>query len=152
MKQVIDISAEVREGIRKTFKVTDVAIWYALGYDEKRGQSDTAKRIRQYAKKNGGVAITVAEKSDTVIFDSDGSFHQYFANGATIVISKRTGDATINWKGEPVLTFEDIKIRQVERLQSLVNMWSDELVKGFKDADKLDDLKMLYKGFVNSEQ
>jgi hypothetical protein len=152
MKQVIDISAEVREGIRKTFKVTDVAIWYALGYDEKRGQSDTAKRIRQYAKKNGGVTITVAEKSDTVIFDSDGSFHQYFSTGATIDISKRTGDATISWKGEPVLIFENIKVRQVERLQSLANMWSDELIKDFKDANKREPLKMLYKGFVNSEQ
>jgi hypothetical protein len=152
MKQVIDVSAEVREGIRKTFKVTDAAIWYALNYDEKRGQSDTAKRIRQYAKKNGGVDIMVAEKSDTAIFDSDGSFHQYFSNGAMIVINKRTGNATISWKGEPVLTFEDIKIRQVERLQTLANMWSDELVKDFKDADKQVALKALYKGFTNSEQ
>ena len=152
MKQVIDVSAEVREGIRKTFKVTDAAIWYALNYDEKRGQSDTAKRIRQYAKMNGGVDIIVAEKSDTVIFDSGGSFHQYFSNGAMIVINKRTGNATISWKGEPVLTFEDIKIRQVERLQTLVNMWSDELVKDFKDAGKRVALKALYKGFVNSEQ
>lgn len=152
MKQVIDISAEVREGIRKTFKVTDVAIWYALSYDEKRGQSDTAKRIRQYAKMNGGVDIMVTEKSDTVIFDSDGSFHQYFPNGAMIVINKRTGNATISWKGKPVLTFEDIKIRQVERLQTLANMWSDELVKDFKDADKRVALKALYKGFTNSEQ
>ena len=152
MKQVIDVSAEVREGIRKTFKVTDAAIWYALNYDEKRGQSDTAKRIRQYAKMNGGVDIIVAEKSDTVIFDSDGSFHQYFSNGAMIVINKRTGNATISWKGEPVLTFEDIKIRQVERLQTLANMWSDELVKDFKDAGKRVALKALYKGFVNSEQ
>lgn len=152
MKQVIDISAEVREGIRKAFKVTDVAIWYALNYDEKRGQSDTAKRIRQYAKMNGGVDIMVAEKSDTVIFDSDGSFHQYFSNGAMIVINKRTGDATISWKGEPVLTFENIKVRQVERLQIVARMWSDKLVEDFKNANKREVLKMLYKGFVSGEQ
>lgn len=152
MKQVIDISAEVREGIRKAFKVTDVAIWYALNYDEKRGQSDTAKRIRQYAKMNGGVDIMVAEKSDTVIFDSDGSFHQYFSNGAMIVINKRTGDATISWKGEPVLTFGNIKVRQVERLQIVARMWSDKLVEDFKNANKREVLKMLYKGFVNGEQ
>lgn len=152
MKQVIDIGAEVREGIRKTFKVTDVAIWYALNYDEKRGQSDTAKRIRQYAKMNGGVDIMVAEKSDTVIFDSDGSFHQYFPNGAMIVINKRTGDATISWKGAPVLTFGNIKVREVERLQIVARMWSDKLVEDFKNADKREALKMLYKGFVNGEQ
>ena len=152
MKQVIDISAEVREGIRKAFKVTDVAIWYALNYDEKRGQSDTAKRIRQYAKMNGGVDIMVAEKSDTVIFDSDGSFHQYFSNGAMIVINKRTGDTTISWKGEPVLTFGNTKVRQVERLQIVARMWSDKLVEDFKNANKREVLKMLYKGFVSGEQ
>ncbi len=152
MKQVIDISAEVREGIRKTFKVTDVAIWYALNYDEKRGQSDNAKRIRQYARLNGGVEVMVAERGDTVIFDSDGSFHQYFPSGATIVINKRTGDTTVSWKGEPVLTFKNIKVRQVERLQILISTWSDNPMKQFEDADKWEALKEFYKGFVNDGQ
>lgn len=62
MKRAIDVSTEVREGIRKTFKVSDQAIWLALTFDPKRGMSDKAKRIRQYAKINGGVETVVAEK------------------------------------------------------------------------------------------
>ena len=45
MKRAIDVSTEVREGIRKTFKVSDQAIWLALTFDPKRGMSDKAKRI-----------------------------------------------------------------------------------------------------------
>ena len=66
MKRAIDVSTEVREGIRKTFKVSDQAIWLALTFDPKRGMSDKAKRIRQYAKINGGVETVVAEKGDTL--------------------------------------------------------------------------------------
>ena len=69
MKRAIDVSTKVREGIRKTFKVSDQAIWLALTYDPKRGMSDKAKRIRQYAKINGGVEIVVAEK-DTPCFST----------------------------------------------------------------------------------
>ena len=73
MKRAIDVSTEVREGIRKTFKVSDQAIWLALTFDPKRGMSDKAKRIRQYAKINGGVETVVAEKGDTLLFDQGAS-------------------------------------------------------------------------------
>ena len=94
MKRAIDVSTEVREGIRKTFKVSDQAIWLALTFDPKRGMSDKAKRIRQYAKINGGVETVVAEKGDTLLFDHEGSFRQYFSNGAVLEFDKRTGNAT----------------------------------------------------------
>ncbi len=38
MKRAIDVSAEVREGMRKTFKVSDQAIWLALTFDPQAGQ------------------------------------------------------------------------------------------------------------------
>ena len=78
MKRAIDVSMKVREGIRKTFKVSDQSIWLALTFDPKRGMSDKAQRIRQYAKINGGVETVVDEKGDTLLFDHEGSFRHYF--------------------------------------------------------------------------
>lgn len=126
MKKVIDVSAEVREGIRKTFKVSDVAIWYALNYDEKRGQSDKAKRIRQYARLNGGIELTVAEKSDTLLYDHDGSFRQYFPNRVMLEFDKKTGNASLFWNGGCMLTFENVKVREMEHLQHIAETWTPQ--------------------------
>lgn len=126
MKKVIDVSAEVREGIRKTFKVSDVAIWYALNYDEKRGRSDKAKRIRQYARLNGGIEVMVAEKSDTLLYDHDGNFRQYFPNRVMLEFDKKTGNASLFWNGGCMLTFENVKVREMEQLQHIAETWTPQ--------------------------
>lgn len=117
MKRAIDVSTEVREGIRKTFKVSDQAIWLALTFDPKRGMSDKAKRIRQYAKINGGVETVVAEKSDTLLFDHEGSFRQYFSNGAVLEFDKKTGNATIFFKGKEMASADNVLVREMPSLQ-----------------------------------
>lgn len=117
MKRAIDVSTEVREGIRKTFKVSDQAIWLALTFDPKRGMSDKAKRIRQYAKINGGVEIVVAEKGDTLLFDHEGSFRQYFPNGAVLEFDKKTGNATIFFKGKEMASADNVLVREMPSLQ-----------------------------------
>lgn len=117
MKRAIDVSTEVREGIRKTFKVSDQAIWLALTFDPKRGMSDKAKRIRQYAKINGGIETVVAEKSDTLLFDHEGSFRQYFSNGAVLEFDKKTGNATIYFKGKEMASADNVLVREMLTLQ-----------------------------------
>lgn len=117
MKKVIDISTEVREGIRKVFKVSEPAIWYALTYDDKRGQSDKAKRIRQYARMNGGVEVMVAEKTDTLLYDYNGFLRQYFPNGAMIEISKNDGSGDLYLGGKKVTHFDTVLIRDIEKMQ-----------------------------------
>lgn len=117
MKRAIDVSTKVREGIRKTFKVSDQAIWLALTFDPKRGMSDKAKRIRQYAKINGGVETVVAEKSDTLLFDHEGSFRQYFPNGAVLEFDKKTGNATIFFKGKEMASADNVLVREMPSLQ-----------------------------------
>ena len=119
MKRAIDVSTEVREGIRKTFKVSDQAIWLALTFDPKRGMSDKAKRIRQYAKINGGIETVVAEKSDTLLFDHEGSFRQYFSNGAVLEFDKKTGNATIYFKGKEMASADNVLIREMPSLQNM---------------------------------
>lgn len=119
MKRAIDVSTEVREGIRKTFKVSDQAIWLALTFDPKRGMSDKAKRIRQYAKINGGVETVVAEKDDTLLFDHEGSFRQYFSNGAVLEFDKKTGNATIYFKGKEMASADNVLVREMPSLQMM---------------------------------
>ena len=119
MKRAIDVSTEVREGIRKTFKVSDQSIWLALTFDPKRGESDKAKRIRQYAKINGGVETVVAEKDDTLLFDHEGSFRQYFTNGAVLEFDKKTGNATIFFKGKEMASANNVLVREMPSLQNM---------------------------------
>lgn len=119
MKRAIDVSTKVREGIRKTFKVSDQAIWLALTFDPKRGMSDKAKRIRQYAKINGGIETVVAEKSDTLLFDHEGSFRQYFSNGAVLEFDKKTGNATIYFKGKEMASADNVLVREMPLLQMM---------------------------------
>lgn len=119
MKRAIDVSTKVREGIRKTFKVSDQAIWLALTFDPKRGMSDKAKRIRQYAKINGGIETVVAEKSDTLLFDHEGSFRQYFSNGAVLEFDKKTGNATIYFKGKEMASADNVLVREMPSLQNM---------------------------------
>lgn len=123
MKRAIDVSTEVREGIRKTFKVSDQAIWLALTFDPKRGMSDKAKRIRQYAKINGGVETVVAEKGDILLFDHEGSFRQYFSNGAVLEFDKKTGNATIFFKGKEMVSADNVLVREMPSLQIMAARW-----------------------------
>lgn len=117
MKRAIDVSTKVREGIRKTFKVSDQSIWLALTFDPKRGMSDKAQRIRQYAKINGGVETVVVEKGDTLLFDHEGSFRQYFPNGAVLEFDKKTGNATIFFKGKEMASADNVLVREMPSLQ-----------------------------------
>ena len=137
MKRAIDVSTEVREGIRKTFKVSDQAIWLALTYDPKRGMSDKAKRIRQYAKINGGVETVVAEKGDTLLFDHEGSFRQYFSNGAVLEFDKKTGGATIYYRGKKMVSVDNVRVSEMAFLQRDASAWNDEAAKHVQECEAL---------------
>ena len=129
MKKVIEVNQKVRKDMQKVFKVTSQAIWLALTYDPKRGMSDKAKRIRQYAKLNGGYEAVVAERNDTLIFDSEGSFRQYFMNGAVLEFEKATGDASIYFDGEKVVHVENIRVSEMEEFQRTAEKWKKEECK-----------------------
>lgn len=143
MKRAIDVSTEVREGIRKTFKVSDQSIWLALTFDPKRGMSDKAKRIRQYAKINGGVEIVVAEKDDTLLFDHEGSFRQYFTNGAVLEFDKKTGNATIFFKGKVMATVDNVRVSEMASLQRYASAWNDEAAGHVQECEALMAKKQL---------
>lgn len=132
MKKYIDVTKAVRQDIKKAFGVTEQMISYALRFDSTNGMSDKAKRIRSYALQKGGVVMVVGKEVET-IHDSDGYMRQYFPNGAMIEINKSTGDTVLSWKGKPMVSFGNIKVRELGSLQHIAQILKPE------DADKMSE-------------
>lgn len=128
MKKYIDVTKEVRQDIMAAFKVTGKMVYYALNFDAKRGESEKAKRIRVYAKQKGGVVMVVTPEVET-IHDANGYMRQYFPNGAMIECNKANGNVVVFYKGQKMKSYEDVKIKELEEIQSIYSLWTQ------RDAD-----------------
>ena len=128
MKKYIDVTKEVRQDIMAAFKVTGKMVYYALNFDSKRGESEKAKRIRVYAKQKGGVVMVVTPEVET-IHDADGYMRQYFPNGAMIECNKANGNVDVFYKGQKMISYEDVKIKELVEIQSIYSLWTQ------RDAD-----------------
>ena len=128
MKKYIDVTKEVRQDIMAAFKVTGKMVYYALNFDAKRGESEKAKRIRVYAKQKGGVVMVVTPEVET-IHDANGYMRQYFPNGAMIECNKAHGNVDVFYKGQKMKSYEDVKIKELEEIQSIYSLWTQ------RDAD-----------------
>ena len=98
-RRYIHIMKEDREFIMKALGVTERTVFNAIRFDEKRGNTDLAKRIRKLAMERGGIVMVVIPEIET-LFDADNYMRQYFPNGALLEISKDDGNAAIYFKGE----------------------------------------------------
>ena len=116
MRKYIDVSAEVREELMKAFKVTGRTVYNALSYDAHRGASEIARRIRKLARLKGGVTYYVVE-AEEVWFDSEGSMHQVFSNGAEIVIDKATGKGQVIYRGEIKAEYPQVMMAEIADMQ-----------------------------------
>lgn len=135
MKKYIDVTKEVRQDIMAAFKVTGTMVYYALNFDAKRGESEKAKRIRVYAKQKGGVVMVAAPEVET-IHDANGYMRQHFPNGAMIECNKANGNVDVFFKGQKMKSYEDVKIKELEEIQSIYSAWTQ------KDADIWTRLKL----------
>lgn len=125
MKRRIDTTKELRQRAMKVFNVTEQTVFNAIGFDSKRGNTDKAKRIRSYLLQNGGVILVELKEVETV-HDADGYMRQYFPNGAMIEIDKTTGDLKGYYRGEVVMDFKDVKLRQLDDIQRVMSVWSNK--------------------------
>lgn len=120
MKKVISVTREQKDFLMKAFGVTEVMVWYALTYNEKRGNTELAKRIRSLALQRGGVALVTLPMSE-VIHNSDSTMSQWFANGMMWECDKTTGRLELkDASGAVVETLEDVSVNDIEKLQSRV--------------------------------
>ena len=140
MKKYIDITKAVRQDIRKAFKVTEQMVSYALRFDPTNGMSDTAKRIRSYALQKGGVVMVVGKEVET-IHDADGYMRQYFPNGAMVEVDKSTGNAALLWKGEMMVSFDNIKVRELSTLQNAAAIWTTQDTEKMKEPGFAERMK-----------
>lgn len=125
MKRRIDTTKELRQRAMKVFNVTEQTVFNAIGFDSKRGNTDKAKRIRSYLLQNGGVMLVELKEVET-IHDADGYMRQYFPNGAMVEIDKKTGDLKGYYRGEVVMDFKDVKLRQLDDIQRVMSVWSNK--------------------------
>ena len=116
MKKYIHITKEDREFIAKAFKVSDRSVLNAIRFDEKRGDSDTAKRIRKLAFERGGILMTVAPYMET-LHDHDKVMRQYFPNGALVELDRNDGRGYVIFKGETVKTYENVMLSEIGGIQ-----------------------------------
>ena len=57
MKKFIHVSRTDKDFIRRVFDISDRTVDNALRFDERRGGSATAKRVRRLALERGGVMM-----------------------------------------------------------------------------------------------
>ena len=119
-KRYIHIMKEDREFIMKSLGVTGRTVLNAIRFDEKRGNSDTAKRIRKLVMERGGIVMTVAPEIET-FHDSDMVMRQYCPNGALIELDKKAGTGDVLFKGERAGHYENVSLRDIEEIQAFAS-------------------------------
>lgn len=95
MKKYIKVSEKEKQWIGEAFKVSRVTVNHALYFDEKRGNSDLAKRIRKLALHRGGVLMNELPVFETIHNTASGEMVQEFPNGAKLVAELATGTVKV---------------------------------------------------------
>lgn len=117
-KRVIEVTKETREFLQKAFKVSQPMVWYALTFDEKRGQSDLAKRIRNLALQKGGVVLNIGPEIET-IHSADGRMRQYFPHDVLLEADTRcTGLVAVYKKGELQRSWDNPGVGELDGIQN----------------------------------
>ena len=117
-KRVIEVTKETRDFLQQAFDVTGTMVWYALNFDEKRGQSDLAKRIRNLALQKGGVVLNIGPEIET-IHSADGRMRQYFPHDVLLEADTRcTGLVAVYKKGELQRSWDNPGVGELDGIQS----------------------------------
>lgn len=113
MERFVLATKEQREHLTKVFGCTDRMIRNALSF---RSESDLAKRIRIAAEKNGCRVHVVVDEMEC-IFDSNGTLHQLYPNGAQLEIDKSSGNGVLLHKGEIIAEYHSVSVNQIRDIQ-----------------------------------
>ena len=119
-KRYIHIQKSDREAIMKAFGVTEKTVFNAIWYDEKRGNTDMAWRIRKMAMERGGIVMVVVPEVET-LHDAGGYMRQYFPNGALFEVSKYDGHGTVWFKGERMREYDNVAVREMDGIQTFAD-------------------------------
>lgn len=117
MKKYIHIKKEDREFIMKAFGVTERTVYNAIRFDEKRGNTELAKRIRKLAMERGGIVMTVIPDVET-LYDADGYMRQYLPNDVLLEFSRENGGCDVFHKGMKVRHYENVLVKDIPEIQN----------------------------------
>lgn len=95
MKKYIKVSEKEKQWIGEAFNVSRVTVNHALYFDEKRGNSDLAKRIRKLALHRGGVLMNELPAFETIHNTAYKEMVQEFPNGGKLVAELTTGTVKV---------------------------------------------------------
>ena len=116
MKRYIDITRENREFLMKVFGVTYKTILNAITFDDLRGNTELAKRIRKLALERGGTVMVDVAEIETW-HDADGHVRQYFPNGVILDGDKKSGKVDLLVGGKVARSYDNPKISEMETIQ-----------------------------------
>lgn len=124
MKKYIHIKKEDRDFIAKVFGITGRSIYNALHFDDERGGSELAKKVRKLARERGGITMVAAPEEET-LFDADGYMRQYLPGGVLLEFSLEDGSCVVYKHGEKVRRFDKVLVKDIPFIQD----WASSLPK-----------------------
>lgn len=117
MEKYIAVTKENREFLIKTFRTTKMAVWRALTFAERGGDSPRARKIRHLAQQRGGILMIAAPAMETM-HDADNFMRQYFPNGVMMECDKNTGRVDIIKDGKSVKNYQHVMLDQFPAIQA----------------------------------
>ena len=117
MKQYIHVTKEVREKLMKIFDCTERMVFYALQFDEKKGNSDLAKRLRKAAIENRGILMVVIPAVET-LHDHDNYMRHYLPNGVLLEFNKNDGSGDVFHRGVCVRHYDNLLWSDIKDVQA----------------------------------
>lgn len=117
MRKYIHITREDRDFIMKALGVTERSVFNAVMYDECRGNSALARKIRKLAMDRGGIAMVKVPEAEC-LFDADGYIRQYLPNDTLLEFSREDGGCDVFHKGCKVRRYENVMINDIPNIQN----------------------------------
>ncbi len=116
MKKYIHIQKADREFIAKALGISERSVFNAVRFDERRGGTALARRVRKLALERGGVVMVETPEMET-LHDADGCMRQYLPNGTLLEFDKEDGCCDVFHNGERVRRYENVAVSDIKDIQ-----------------------------------
>nr|DAL70323.1 MAG TPA: hypothetical protein [Caudoviricetes sp.] len=117
MKKYIHIKKEDREFIMKALGVTQRSVFSAIHFEERRGNTELARKIRKLAMDRGGIVMVELPEIET-LHDADGYMRQYLPNDTLLEFSREDGGCDVFHKGRKVRHYDNVVIKDIPGIQN----------------------------------
>lgn len=117
MKKYIHVKREDREFIAKAFGITERSVFNAIRFDDRRGETELARKVRKLAMERGGIVMVEIPEIET-LHDADGYMRQYLPNDVLLEFSREDGGCDVFHKGMKVRHYENVLVRDIPEIQN----------------------------------